>query len=410
MAAARGAAAIAARRAAAGAAGDDDALVERMQAGIGAASDSHRRIVVEQSPYRLPPGSRQDAAAMGDGSLSQRPSGLTMSELSPRSQEIQGPHKTFKELTDDSSDSFHGRLPAHLSQQGTPRGSAVARVLASSGLSSSSETTSQSSGGLQRSDSSSSHSSVEMRCTLLESSCPLCCSRGQATGRWLQARRFTRTLTNSVWFGNFILLCILANTVTLAMSNPLDTDSRQANVLERFEIAFTSIFIAELLLKWFALVSLASTPLRAFALPPAFVFTFFTHRACSSHMTLMRPQSDPISPRDGTGWTSSLLSFPCSILCPVSCFVRRFHPYSVYKSATCSNCLWIRILCRASSASAAASTLGSPLAWAEGYCSHAARLHSRPAQCPCFAHVLVSGVRDPRATIFPGGITPSMLR
>jgi hypothetical protein len=59
----------------------------------------------------------------------------------------------------------------------------------------------------------------------------------------------------SSWFGNLILLCILANTVTLAMSNPLDNDSQRSNILELLELVFTVIFTAEMILKWLAFVS-----------------------------------------------------------------------------------------------------------------------------------------------------------
>ena len=55
-----------------------------------------------------------------------------------------------------------------------------------------------------------------------------------------------------------VFLCIAANTVTLALTNPLDTNESRVMTIETIDAVFTAVFALEMVLKMLALVSAAS--------------------------------------------------------------------------------------------------------------------------------------------------------
>jgi len=254
--AARGAAIAAAnRRAAAASAAEDEALAERMTAGVGALADSARQLVVSDYALKRHPPSIPAKLDI-ETSTSQRPQARSTAQLSTEPADATEPRRTFRDLALESPEVLQGRLPEFLSQQGSRWAAAENDAdPGPHGDDSGSIGSSARSRTLTSIGSSSSEGSGEYHTEFLQRACPVCCSQGQASGSWLKVRRIFRDFTASRAFRHFILLCILGNTVTLAMSNPLDTDSGKARVLELFELAFTCIFTAEMLLKFLALVS-----------------------------------------------------------------------------------------------------------------------------------------------------------
>lgn len=255
--AARGAAIAAARRAAA-ATGDDEQLADRMHAGIGAVADTQRKVFVEGNTFQR---ARQTEHGSAAGAATARLAvpAVSMAQLSPRTSQLEERRKTFKEIAMEPSLPLQARLPQFLTEQGqAPRKHVAGNLSDDGGHYDDTGSVGSSTGSRKlRSDgSSSSYGSVEYACTSLERGCPWLCARGEANGSWLRARRAVLKLTTSRPFKNTILFCILANTVTLAMSNPLDDDSQQARILELFELVFTFVFAAEMLLKFVALVSI----------------------------------------------------------------------------------------------------------------------------------------------------------
>lgn len=62
-------------------------------------------------------------------------------------------------------------------------------------------------------------------------------------------RVLCHTIINNPSFGNIILVCIMVSSATLAMEDPLQSDSPRNNVLKYFDYFFTAVFTIEICLK-----------------------------------------------------------------------------------------------------------------------------------------------------------------
>uniref|UniRef100_A0A7N4P8R0 Voltage-dependent L-type calcium channel subunit alpha-1S n=1 Tax=Sarcophilus harrisii TaxID=9305 RepID=A0A7N4P8R0_SARHA len=56
-------------------------------------------------------------------------------------------------------------------------------------------------------------------------------------------------IVNATWFTNFILLFILLSSISLAAEDPIEAESFRNKILSKFDIAFTSVFTVEIVLK-----------------------------------------------------------------------------------------------------------------------------------------------------------------
>lgn len=69
-------------------------------------------------------------------------------------------------------------------------------------------------------------------------------------GLYCEVRRRARQFAGSDLFNNFILICVIINTIILA-SDGLVTDDATSNAFDDLNMAFTIVFIVEMALKIF---------------------------------------------------------------------------------------------------------------------------------------------------------------
>lgn len=83
-----------------------------------------------------------------------------------------------------------------------------------------------------------------------------CSNRLQPPSPQLKVRRWVRDrVVSHPAFDALVLVCIVANTVTLAVSNPLETDRTRLEIISVLDTVFTAVFVLEMLLKMTAHVS-----------------------------------------------------------------------------------------------------------------------------------------------------------